>query len=229
MRRGGANVTVLIVMVVSGFVTVGVVIAVVLLGSVRGSLEHGMVLNSQDPEVVAYLRTLKIRSFEMRDQDGAARTDEVLRGQHTVLAFTFTNCKTACPVMSANLLRVYHETSSLGYRVVSISVDPVHDTPEVLGAYADNLGIDTARWVFLTGEASVVNGIVTEDLGFAQYEDAASPIVLADGSQMANIVHPTKFLLLDPEGEIIGMYSGMDPEGGDQLVIDLRRLERAAR
>ncbi len=232
-REGGAgnsaNMTIVIIMIVSFFVTIGVVISIVLLGSVRHSLGEKKVLSSQDPEMVAYLSTLRIRPFEMLDQDGVLRTQSVLQGKHTVLAFTFTNCKTACPVMSANLLRLHHSTSDLNYRIVSISVDPTHDTPEALREYADNLGIDTTRWFFLTGDAATVNGIVTEDLGFSQYVDEDTPILLADGTSMANIVHSTRFLLLDPEGMIIGAYSGMDLDEGDQLAIDLRRLDRAVR
>ena len=225
----GANMTIVVIMIASFFVTIGVVVAVVALGSVSNALEHGKVLSSQDPEVVAYLRTLDIRPFEMTDQDGNTRTEEVLRGTHTVLAFTFTNCQTACPVMTANMLRMYHATTDLDYRIVSMSVDPRHDTPEALRKYADNFGVDTEKWVFLTGNGEAVNGIVTEDLNFAQYEDPNDMITLADGTRMANIVHPTKFLLLGPDGKIMGMYSGMDPEGSDQLALDLRRLDRAVR
>ena len=75
-----------------------------------------------------------------------------LRGHSLVLQFIFTSCTTICPVLSAALAAAQEDLVRLdpGVRLVSISIDPEHDTPEVLAAFARELGAGP-RWHFLTG------------------------------------------------------------------------------
>lgn len=179
---------------------------------------------SQDAEVLEYLRTLEIGDFELVDQDGNPVDRSVLEGGLTVLAFQFTNCKTACPIMSSHLLTLHNQRPRLPIRIVTISVDPRHDTPDALREYADARGIDTSRWVFLTGDEETVRRIAKTDLGFALREDKSNPIGLPGGGTMFNIVHPTKLLLLDEEGQAIGLYDGLTAEGVKQLAADVRAM-----
>ena len=83
------------------------------------------------------------RPFDLRRQ---------LQGHSLVLQFIFTSCTTICPVLSAALAAAQDDLARLdpGVRLVSISIDPEHDTPEVLAAFARDLGAGP-HWRFLTG------------------------------------------------------------------------------
>lgn len=179
---------------------------------------------SIDAELAQYLDTLRVEPFELIDQNGQPVSEGVLTGGHVVLSFIFTHCQMACPAMFSNLLQVQDKLTGLPVRFVAISVDPAHDTPEQLRKHAEELGLDPSRWTLLTGEKQTIERIVKDDLKFALRDDPLNPIPLEDGSRMSNIVHPTKLLLLNPEGRFIGLYSGMEPEGADTLVTDVRSL-----
>ncbi len=170
----------------------------------------------------AFIASMTIPEFSLIDQDGARVGREVLRGQRTVVVFTFTHCPTACPVMMGLLLPVYHSAAAKDVGFVSISVDPVNDTPERLRAHAESMGVNDGRWRFLTGEAEQVRAIVA-GLKFGVSENAADQITLPGGGTMANIVHPTKALLIDREGKIVDFFDALTREGVDELAARLAR------
>lgn len=170
----------------------------------------------------AFIQSMTIPEFSLVDQDGARVGREVLRGQRTVLVFTFTHCPTACPVMMGLLLPVYHAAAAKDVRFVSISVDPVNDTAERLKQHAESMGVNDGRWRFLTGDAEQIRAIVA-GLKFAISENAADQITLPGGGTMANIVHPTKALLIDRDGRIVDFFDALTREGIDELAARLAR------
>lgn len=169
------------------------------------------------------LEGLKIPEFTLIDQDGDAVDESVLEGRVSIVAFIFTNCRLACPPMTANMLRLYHDLEDEPVRFVSISVDPVHDTPERLTEHASNLRVDTGRWMFLTGDEGEASRVVAEALDFdiSADPDDANLITLADGSTMRNIQHPTKLFLVGPDRQILDFCSPTIPE-------DLARFKKVA-
>ncbi len=170
----------------------------------------------------AALAGMKLPDFALVDQNGRPFSRADLKGRLTILAFTFTNCPTACPVMHSLLVRLQREITSLPVRIVCITVDPAHDTPEVLLAHAQRLGADPKFWLFLTGDTATVHDIV-RSLGFALTEDPATPITLGDGSSMTNILHPTKLLLIGPEVNVLAMESGLEWESAKRMAVHARR------
>lgn len=100
---------------------------------------------------------------ELVDQDGRPRRfyDDLLRGRKVLINFAFTSCKGACPTMTANLARAQALIRSRGERVtiLTISVDPVNDTPAVLKQYATRLKAG-AGWYFLTGSPENVAAVL---------------------------------------------------------------------
>jgi protein SCO1/2 len=99
-------------------------------------------------------------------------------------------------------------------------VDPEHDTPAVLAAFAARYRADPARWKFLTGPPAAVRAAVEQGFRIAVERGAA----LADGAP--NIVHGTHFVLLDRELRIRGYYDSDDAARLDQLAADAARLAR---
>jgi protein SCO1/2 len=92
-------------------------------------------------------------------------------------------------------------------RLVSVSVDPGHDTPEVLAAYARSLGADAEQWLFLTGAEEEVVGLATSIYMSAARapEGQARP-----GEQVA---HSTKLVVVDGQGLVRGYYEGTTEAG----------------
>ncbi len=169
------------------------------------------------------LATLAIPDFDLIDQEGAPQTRDIFKGRWTVLAFTFTNCTTVCPPMAANLLRIQGAAGAVPLRIATISVDPTHDTPPVLRAKAAKIGADPARWSFLTGEPATIRRILAS-LRFAVEDDPSLTIALPDGSTMANIIHPSKLLLIGPDITVRAMESGVEPTAADAILNQAREL-----
>jgi protein SCO1/2 len=97
--------------------------------------------------------------FALTSQDGAEVTLGALRGKVVAVTFIYTSCPDVCPLLSDKMARVQDELGpDFGTKVafLSITVDPGHDTPEVLKEYATALDANLAGWSFLTGEPAAV-------------------------------------------------------------------------
>jgi protein SCO1/2 len=152
--------------------------------------------------------------FAFTDQDGHRTTDADLRGRPYVADFIFTTCTTACPTMTAQLALLRRQVASPDVRFVSFSVDPAHDTPAVLKAYAAAWGTADPRWRLMStdpaGLAAVVKGM---RVTVAPTGDADNPIL-----------HSTLFLLVDGDGQVRGVYDTTDSDSMARLAGDLRTL-----
>ena len=165
---------------------------------------------------------LEVLPFEGVDQLGRPVDESVLDGSYTVVSFGFTNCTLACPIMHGNMFTLTKRLANTPVRFLTISVDPVHDTVEQLKAYSDRLEADPERWRFVRTDAETSKRLVEQGLRMGLEEDPATVIELPGGGSMVNIIHPTRFVIVGPDGEVAGLYPGMSPEGVDELVRDLR-------
>lgn len=103
-----------------------------------------------------------VPEFSLMERNGRPVTLRDLRGKAWVANFIYTECTQTCPLQSlevASLQREFATTADL--RLVSITVDPKHDTAEVLRAYAERYGADRERWLFLTGEKREIYCLAT--------------------------------------------------------------------
>ena len=155
----------------------------------------------------------EIPRFQLTSQDGQAFDSSTLAGKIWVADFIFTTCPGPCPMMSSHMRRVQTETTGLNdVRLLSFTVDPAHDTPEVLAAYSKHFLAQPGRWFFLTGEQKKLN-----DLGLNAFHLNA-----VDG----NLDHSTRFALIDRNSRIRGYYGFSDDDFPQRLLADLRQLER---
>jgi cytochrome oxidase Cu insertion factor (SCO1/SenC/PrrC family) len=140
-----------------------------------------------------------------------------LRGKVWVASFILTRCAGACPVMTHHLGQLQGQLPVRDdLRLVSISVDPEHDTPAVLAAYAARNKADRTRWWFLTGERQQIYRLARTAFNLT-VDDTA-------GTAEEPVLHSTKFVLVDRNGQIRGYYDGLETVGQEQLVRDVRRL-----
>ncbi|MBX3359524.1 MAG: SCO family protein [Phycisphaeraceae bacterium] len=170
-------------------------------------------IGSDDPGAAdPNFEDIVIPPFSFVNQDGEGVTQEALKGRVTIINFIFTNCPLICPEMTGVTAGLVDQLKGTPVQIMSISVDPDHDTPERLKEFAQTFGADLTRWQFLRGEKRAVWDMLRSGLKFAIKEDASVPVTLSDGTSMANIVHPSKLLLVGPEGNVLAMYYFRDEE-----------------
>lgn len=164
-----------------------------------------------------------VPAFALRDQTGAELTEAWLRGKVTIVDFIFTRCDTICPALSLKFARLEEQTKDLGDEVqlLSFSVDPAYDTPEVLAAYAAKFDADPARWRFVTGEPAAIERLVTGPFMTAMDRAGTTP------SGAPDIRHGGHFLLVGPDLTIRGVYDSNDPPRLEAVAKDARRLATA--
>ena len=162
---------------------------------------------------------VKLPAFSLVNRDGRTIRLEDLAGAPWVADFIFTRCPASCPMMSARMARLERSLPrDLDVLLVSISVDPAHDTPEVLERYAKTYQAPE-RWLFLTGEREDVRKLSVE--GFKLGLDMDPPPGMAGPEP---ILHSTRFVLVDGEGRIRGYYEAFDEASMEKLRTDLLRL-----
>lgn len=158
-------------------------------------------------------------AFSLVNRDGRNVTLKDLAGSPWIADFIFTRCPASCPVMTARMSRLDRELPrDPGMRLVSISVDPEHDTPTVLQRYAASFKASD-RWLFLTGDGKQIFRLSKE--GFKLAVDA-SPQATAGTAEP--ILHSTRFVLVDGQGGVRGFYDGFDEESMKKLVRDLEAV-----
>lgn len=161
----------------------------------------------------------RVPAFALLDQRGNTVSDRHLRGAPWIANFVFTRCPSACPLLSAKFKALQAEVKRPDVRFVSISVDPAHDTPSVLEAYAARYGADPSRWLFLTGPLTDIEKTVVE--GFKIH--IGEPTPSDNDPTLVEIMHGEHFVLVDAEGMIRGYYRA-DQSGLEELKGDLARL-----
>ena len=157
----------------------------------------------------------KVPAFEFVDQHGDTISNEDYKGKVYVAEFFFSRCPSICPVMKENLIRLQEKfAGNDNFGIASFSIDPAHDTPQVLQEYAERTGITHPNWHLLTGEREEIYDLANS--GFNIY--AGEEPEAAGG-----FAHSGFFALVDEEGYIrsrrdqfgnpIIYYRGSVPQG----------------
>ncbi len=152
--------------------------------------------------------------FVLRAEDGAKVSLSQFRGKAVAVNFIFASCSATCPILTARMVGVQNDLGSdFVSKIVflSITVDPEHDTPDVLQRYARTFGANPSGWKFLTGAPVAIQDIEN------RYG------VFAAKSSDRELDHTNLTSLIDPRGMLRIQYLGVrfDP---DELRHDLLRL-----
>lgn len=124
--------------------------------------------------------------------------------------FIFTNCQGPCPRMTALMKRL--EEQSPAVQLVSFTVDPARDSPEVLAGYAKRYRADPSRWRFLTGDLHELHRLSRE--------------VFKLGNVDGRLDHSTRFVLVDGHGRIRGYYGTQEDAPLRRLLEDIQVLAK---
>ncbi|MDP3940650.1 MAG: SCO family protein [Deltaproteobacteria bacterium] len=178
-----------------------------------------------------------VPDFRLTERSGSTVTLADLRGKVWLANFIYTECTETCPLQSLQVQRLQKEfAGSADLRFVSITVDPGHDTPEVLRRYAERYGADPGRWLFLTGPKPAIYGLAKGGfkLGVSDASPAAQGGVpgwpLGPGPAFAShgsgglILHSSRFVLVDRQARIRAYHRTDDPDSLARLRENLRAL-----
>lgn len=165
-------------------------------------------------------------SFELIDTGGQLFPSSRLKGHAWLVDFIFSRCGGPCPLMSKKLGQVQRELKKRGLlgsdsriRLVSITVDPEYDTPEVLAAYAERWEANPSVWHFLTGPSATVREVV--EGGFKTALNSAQ-----SSGQIPEINHGTAFLLVGPDGWVRKILRIEEPDFIEEAVRGLEELSQ---
>ncbi len=155
-----------------------------------------------------------IPTFKYVNQYGDSITDKTLNGNIYVADFFFTTCPSICPVMQRNMLNVYNAfKDTTGFKIISYSIDPQHDSVPILKKYADKLGISGNNWWLLQGSKNETYQLAKSYLVSVQEKNPAG-----------EYIHDGYFILIDKQKRIRGTYEGTDPKEVDKLIEDIKIL-----
>ena len=176
-----------------------------------------------------------VPAFDFVDQTGQPIGTETLAGRPYVANFLFTSCPTACPPLAKATEGL--QTRIKGWarepwpvQIVSITIDPVTDTPEKLTEYGETYSNDPTLWHFARGDYDAMEKLVTE--GFLQplirkdlmaVHEAIKRDALKGKPIPVGTAHSVRFVLVDAKGHIRGVYD-KDDASLDRLSGDLERL-----
>ncbi len=155
-------------------------------------------------------------AFDYPDQHGQRVTHDGLKGKVWVANFVFTQCRTICPLLTAKMVQLQRQLEGVDARFISFSVDPAHDTPEVLAAYAEKWRAHEPRWLLLSTDEKTLPALARN-----------FKVVVAKNPQadaLDPIIHTPSFLLVDAEGGVRGVYDSDEPDSFEKLANDVRKL-----
>ena len=164
--------------------------------------------------------------FELLNQDNIKISDETYKGKVYVLEFFFSTCPSICPKMNQSMLQI--EKTFFGnpnFGIVSITIDPEHDTPAVLKEHREFLGVKSSNWNFLTGDKTYIFDLSNK--GFNLYAGQ-------NNKAQGGFEHSGLFALIDKNGNIrcrkdefgnpILYYDGLDKKGVRDIQQDIAIL-----
>lgn len=182
---------------------------------------------------------MKVPDFELTNQNNQKISNKDMLGKVYLVEFFFSKCPTICPVMNSNMKHIEETINDKNFGIISISIDPTNDTPQVLKNHARMLGTKSPNWHFLTGNRDYIDNLADQfNIYVGDKED-----------QSESLNHSGMIALVDQEGNLrsrfdennspILYYSGLnyeDPEGKttsltgkyhpdrEKLIEDIRKL-----
>ncbi len=154
-----------------------------------------------------------IADFSFVNQDSTMVNNNTFADKIYVSDFFFTSCPTICPIMKAQMLRVYETfNSNPEVMLLSHTIDPEYDTVALLKDYADRLEVTSEKWHFVTGDKEKIYEIGQRSYLVTVQEDQFQP---------GGYLHSGAFILVDKDRRIRGIYDGTKPDQVDRLINDI--------
>lgn len=159
-----------------------------------------------------------IQPFSFINQFGDTVSDKTINNKIYVADFFFATCQSICPQMSSQLVNVQKAfEKDNGVLILSHTVNPMHDTVEVLNGYAQSYGAIKNKWHFLTGNKKAIYDMARYSYLVNALEEDGTP---------EGFLHSELFLLIDTQKRVRGMYDGTDSVAVAKLISDIKLLKQ---
>src|SRR5262245_36368943 len=200
-------------------------------------------------------RLWEIPAFALVERSGQSVTRADLLGKVWIASVIFTRCVEECPLVSSHMAQLQNVfAAEPDVRLVSITVDPAYDTPEVLTRYAQRFAAQPRRWFFLTGDKVAIYRLVREGFRLS-LADPAEPVQpsavptagkvhhafwrwLTPASALAHdsasphngtpraITHSARLVLVDRQGQVRALYNSADQDALRRVPSDVQLVLR---
>ena len=160
-----------------------------------------------------------IGDFTLTERSGREVTKQDLLGEPWVVGFVFTRCAGPCPKVTSQMKTLESQIGDQA-KLVTMTVDPDYDTPEILTRYAEAFDADKERWLFLTGDKETMYRYIEKHFRMPVQEMEGE-----DRKPGFEVLHTTNLLLVDSKGVVRGKYNALMPEEMAKLKLDLKKLE----
>jgi len=157
----------------------------------------------------------RVQEFSLIDSNDQTVTNEDLLGKQWVVGFIFTRCAGPCPKVTNQMATLQDAFLPEEVRLVSLSVDPEFDQPDVLSRYAKQFRVNLDQWTFLTGEQAAIYTLIKQSFKMPVHE-----VTGPDRKPGYEVIHTTNVVHVNKDGFVIGKYNSL-------VDTDMERLRRA--
>lgn len=156
------------------------------------------------------------QDFTFHNQDNQVVTKAIFDDKVVITDFFFTTCPSICPIMKRQMVRIYEAyPDQPDLLLFSHTIDPDHDTVEILKNYSEGLGISSDKWQLVTGPQEEIFEIAKNNYMLGALKDENSP---------GGYIHSGSFVLIDKNKKIRGYYDGTDAKEVDRLIVDMKEF-----
>jgi protein SCO1/2 len=157
-----------------------------------------------------------VANFKLINQNGRTITQDDYKGKIYVTDFFFTRCKSICPIMTNNMVKIQEAyIDNVDVMILSLSVTPDIDSIPILLEYANKKGVIDTKWNVTTGDKKHIYELARKSY-FAVVEQG-------DGG-LQDFIHTPNFILVDKKKQIRGIYDGTDDDEILRLINDIKTL-----
>ena len=190
------------------------------------NLAPGLVKRMLTAERPVEIRLIKpgraLMDFQLTERSGRTVTAADIAGHWTVVHLLYTSCSAGCALLGQRMAEVQKLVAAdPEVRLLSITVDPRTDTPAVLTKYADRLGADKDKWLFVTGPKADIYQLVETSIEPAR--EQKGPII------PDSFPDTDRLFIVDPQGLVRASIDGMHRGVAKALVGEMERLKKEAR
>ena len=161
-----------------------------------------------------------IADFAFIDTEGRTVTKGDLLGKPWIVCFVFTHCASTCPTVTNAMRELQDQLKNYDFRLVTLTVDPVRDTPEILKEYGKGRGADFSKWLFLWGDQKEIYRLIEGSFKMPVEE-------VRDNKRVGyEFLHSNNIMLVDETGVVKGKFLATDGPSVAGLRREIQKLAR---
>ncbi len=161
-----------------------------------------------------------IADFAFVDTEGQTVKKADLLGRPWIVCFVFTHCASTCPTVTNAMRELQDQLKNYDFRLVTLTVDPVRDTPEILKEYGKGRGADFSKWLFLGGDQKDIYRLIEGSFKMPVEE-------VRDNKRVGfEFLHSNNIMLVDETGVVRGKFLATN---GPDVAALRREIQKLAR